>query len=237
MKKYSITCGGQTISYAVKRSARRSFGLKVEPDLSVTVAAPEKCGISEIENVVRLKAGWILKKIRYFSGIASANPPRLFIDGETHRFMGKDFILRVETGSGKRGAVFAEGELRLSFKKNPSPAQVQRELYVWYREQAKDIFEKILFQCLDLFKQYGIPKPELKIMRMKSRWGSCNTRKKIVILNTELARAPAECIEYVAVHELCHLKHNGHGRAFYSLLEEVMPDWKQRKIMLREYLR
>ena len=81
-------------------------------------------------------------------------------------------------------------------------------------------------------KKYGIEKPTLRIRDMETRWGSCLAKKRIITLNKRLLESPRNCIEYVVMHELCHLIHPNHSKQFYSFLTMLMPDWKERKIYL-----
>jgi predicted metal-dependent hydrolase len=104
----------------------------------------------------------------------------------------------------------------------------------WYKEHAISIFEEHLQKCIHQSKsilelsQVAIT---LKIRPMKSRWGSCNNQGKIN-LNLELIKAPLDCIDYVIMHELCHLKEMNHSKKFWQLLSQSMPDWERRKAKL-----
>lgn len=104
------------------------------------------------------------------------------------------------------------------------------------RSRAQEVFSQILAERYDSFRYCGHVCPSLKIRKMKTRWGSLASGRRMT-LNLWLIRAPRECIEYVIVHELCHLEHRGHGPAFYRLMEEMMPDWRTRKRQLEEILR
>ncbi len=106
----------------------------------------------------------------------------------------------------------------------------------WYREKAVIHFEDTLKKILPLFARYDISEPELQIRHMPTRWGSCTTKGK-VILNPELIKAPKGSIEYVIIHELCHLIHHNHTKAFYELQESIMPDWKKWKERLENTLK
>ena len=81
-------------------------------------------------------------------------------------------------------------------------------------------------------EKYGIDKPEIKIRKMKARWGSCIPEKQLILLNSELIKAPKLCIDYVVLHELIHFKYRNHDSNFYDFMTSLMPDWKQRKKIL-----
>ena len=105
----------------------------------------------------------------------------------------------------------------------------------WYKNHAEKRFERGLNQALSLFLKYDIGSPPLVIQRMAKRWGSCTPKGKI-ILNPEIIKAPSRCIDYVVIHELCHLVHHHHGKQFYELQTKVMPDWKRWKDKLERIM-
>jgi predicted metal-dependent hydrolase len=99
----------------------------------------------------------------------------------------------------------------------------------WYRQRAEVIFAERLSVCLLLANRFGVPSPQgWRLVHMAKRWGSCSRAGRI-LLNPELVTAPKDCIDYVVVHELCHLKEHHHGPAYYRLLDRVMPSWQERK--------
>ena len=126
-----------------------------------------------------------------------------------------------------------EGALVVSTRTHPAPGQARRLLDAWYRAQAWELFPRLLRELLPAVQALGPAKPtQLKLRSMKSRWGSCS-RAGVISLNTQLIKAPQECIEYVVAHELCHLLRHAHDKRYYALLEAVMPDWRRRRERLR----
>jgi predicted metal-dependent hydrolase len=110
-----------------------------------------------------------------------------------------------------------------------SPKSKAAELMkVWYRERAKTKFAEIAEPIINRFVKYGVAPTSIYIQEMENRWGSCTPKGKI-ILNTELIKTPKHCIEYVITHELCHLVHRDHTKAFYELLSKEMSDWERWK--------
>jgi hypothetical protein len=105
----------------------------------------------------------------------------------------------------------------------------------WYREHAGPIFERRLERCYETARRLGIQRPPIRLRRMKTRWGSC-TKKGEVLLNTELIKTPLHCIEYVIMHELCHLREHNHTKEFFRLLSRCMPDWERRKQRLDSFI-
>jgi len=104
----------------------------------------------------------------------------------------------------------------------------------WLNEKTNFHFNESLDWMFKLVKSYNIPKPEIKIREMKARWGSCHRKDQVILLNSELIKAPKYCIDYVVLHELIHFKYNNHDTDFYAFLISLMPDWEKRKKILDE---
>lgn len=105
----------------------------------------------------------------------------------------------------------------------------------WYYTHAQDRFQLAVQQGLKYFKNYGIAQPQLIIRRMRGRWGSCTPNGKI-LLNPQIIKAPSKCIDYVVLHELCHMVHYNHSPEFYRLQNKVMPDWEKWKLRFETVL-
>ena len=158
-------------------------------------------------------------------------PPRKYINGETHLYLGRQYKLRVEKATNNSVKLY-RGRLIIMRKENSSAKNLLSD---WYKEKASVYFEESLKNILPRFARYNINQPELQVRNMATRWGSCTPNGK-VILNPELIKAPKGSIEYVIIHELCHLIHHNHTRAFYDLQETIMPEWKKWKERLENTL-
>ncbi len=140
-------------------------------------------------------------------------------------------MLRVEEG--KPNSVQYKGRC---FEVVCSPKSKAKELLKgWYKERAKIKFAEIAEPIIARFARYGVEPSSIYIQEMENRWGSCTAGGKI-ILNTELIKMPKPCIDYVIAHELTHLVHHNHTKAFYELLESEMPDWKRWKERLEKFM-
>jgi predicted metal-dependent hydrolase len=115
----------------------------------------------------------------------------------------------------------------------PEPERVKAILNRWYLDHARQVFMDVVNEWLPRFKGYQCPR--LIVRAMQSRWGSLSQAGSMT-LNVSLVRAPKACVEYVVVHELCHLKHRDHDVNFFRLLGQVMPDWEKRKQRLETAL-
>lgn len=220
----SLTFGTRKISYELSYQERKTLGIRVYPDCKVKVIAPHGTPEEKLKTKLSEKAPWIIKQQLEFLSYHPLTPPRKYVNGETHLYLGRQYKLRVEKAITNEVKLY-RGRLLVLKKGNVSTKNL---LSHWYREKATIHFEETLKKILPLFSKYNINLPELQIRQMPTRWGSCTPKGK-VILNPELIKAPKGSIEYVITHELCHLIHHNHTRAFYSLQETIMPDWKKWK--------
>jgi hypothetical protein len=177
---------------------------------------------------MRSKTAWIEKQIAHFR----SEPRRVyrFIEGEEHLYLGKKYPIRFRDADG--GAPFLFHGETFSISHNlESASMISRLFDRWYAERAREIFAERLEICHKETRQHSLPFPAIKIRKMRSRWGSCSPYQTIS-LNSVLARMPVACIDYVIMHELCHLKIRNHGPGFYAMLGGLMPDWRERKNLL-----
>lgn len=222
----SVQYGKTVINYILKRSNRKTLAIEVHPDLTVQVVAPIDAQIEMIEEKLIKRGSWIVKQQKYFEDFLPRTPIREYVSGETHLYLGKRYLLKVKSGTCNSvkliGGVL---QIEINSKSNYSAKQL---LIGWYKEHAESILQKHYAKNLSLFDQYKIPTPEIKIKRMKKRWGSYTSSGNI-ILNPELIKAPVKCIDYVIIHELCHAIGPLHNKLFYQNMERIMPDWKRWK--------
>ena len=215
--------------YELYYTDRKTLGIKVYPDTSVKVFAPIDTPLEVIALHVEAKSRWIKKQQAIFDTYLPKLPPRQYVGGETFLYLGRQYMLRIEETE-EEVVRFYQGRLVVKTL-NPSSEQVKELLQTWYHRRAKIVLSQLFSQQFILFNRFQIEKPTLVIKPMEKRWGSCTTGGKI-LLNVELIKAPVSCIVYVILHELCHLVHHNHSRAFYSLLESFMPDWRRWKQLL-----
>lgn len=227
----SLVFGSREIFYELSYQERKTLGIRVYPDCRVKVIAPYDTTEEKLKTKLREKAPWIIKQQLEFLSYHPLTPPRKYVNGETHLYLGRQYKLRIEKATTNEVKLF-RGRLLVLIRDNTSAKNLLTE---WYREKATAHFEETLKKILPLFVKYKIAQPELQIRQMPTRWGSCTPKGK-VILNPELIKAPKGSIEYVIIHELCHLIHHNHTRSFYDLQETIMPDWKKWKERLENTL-
>jgi predicted metal-dependent hydrolase len=231
--RQEIVFGTETIVYEIRfLPTRRTLGIEVHPDLSVVVRAPADCDLDTIQARVGKRAPWISKQLSHFQRYSPRTPARQYVSGETHLYLGRQYRLKVVAGE-SASVKMNRGYLVLTLPGKADPDRVKALLHRWYLDHARQVFIDVLDEFLPRFK--GHQQPRLIVRAMQSRWGSLS-RAGTMTLNANLVRAPRACIEYVAAHELCHLKHRDHDASFFRLLGQVMPDWEKRKQRLETAL-
>lgn len=226
----TLQFGSRKIEYSVHYSNRTTLGIIVRPDQSVKVRVPLKANSDKIEKIVRKKAPWIIRSIEYFEALLPKLPPKNYVSGESYYFLGRHYRLKVHK-SNLEDVRLNKSNITVHTKHKSNSRVVQVLLNNWYRDRAEKKFKERLEFCFGSFKSYYSFLPKLSIRSMKTRWGSCNTKNKI-LLNQDLIKTPTRCIDYVIMHELCHLIYRNHDHQFYSLLTKLMPGWKERKTIL-----
>ena len=217
---YVVKYGKKEIYYELIFQERKTLGIKVFPEGFIKVFAPLGTSLRKIEEKIKEKARWILKHQGEFLSYQPLTPARKYINGETHLYLGRQYMLFAEVAKKNEVKVY-RGKLLVSHK---AYTKVETVLKKWYKEKAKEYFSLVLKEKIFLFLKFAIAEPSLVIREMSKRWGSCTAKGKI-ILNPELIKAPKGSIEYVIIHELCHLVYYNHTKDFYNLQQRIMPDW------------
>ena len=220
---HAIGFGQERISFNLFYGDHDRFQITVKPDMTVEVQAPAGKPLEAVLIRVRKRASWIVKQLHFFEEFQPRAVAKRFVSGETFRYLGRQYRLKI-VRSKERRVLLGRPFIRVYL---PDPKNVDSvELLVrnWYQERAKEVLGTRLDYIYDDIKGRLPSKPTLRVRRMIRRWGSCTNRNHIV-LNTSLVQAPVRCIDYVIVHELCHLSFHDHSRKFWRLLTRSIPDW------------
>ena len=219
-----IEYGKNIFDIRLERKKRKTMTISVLPDGSIEASAPISAEIEDITARLKKRARWIKKQKVYFSQFDPRTPAPRYVPGETHLYLGKQYRLR------HREDIKSNIKLTGKFLEITGPkfnsSTAEKLLKKWYREMTVPTFSRRLDVCMRRFPQ--TPRPELHIRRFKSRWGGMSKSGKLT-LNADLIRAPIECIDYVIVHELCHIEHPHHGSKFWKLLNQKLPAWQTTK--------
>lgn len=204
-----------------------SISIQVHPDTRVVVSAPEDADSNAVLSAVKKRGRWIYEQLRDFRSQLEHVRPRQYVSGETHYYLGKQYMLKVmETPDQIQGVKLLRGKLEITTRTRDA-GTVRGLLSDWYKARAKETFAKRLDAVLEQ-ALWVETKPPLRILTMQTQWGSCSPNGRIT-LNPHLVKAPRECIDYVILHELCHMAEHNHSERFYRLMGQVMPDWEKIK--------
>lgn len=236
-----LTYGSETIRYDVVRknsalnprhkATKLQVVIKVHPDRRVVATVPEQTSKEAVHVAVNKRAKWIWKHMSDFSSLNEHVLPRQYVSGESQFYLGRRYMLKILIESQYAPSVkLLRGKLVVLLNENNNSSTVKDLIDKWYVYRAKLIFNERL--QLMLAKATWVTKqPSFKVMSMKKQWGSCSAKGNLV-LNPHLVKASKESIDYVILHELCHIAEHNHSDRFWRLLTEVMPNWKQIKSTL-----
>lgn len=199
------------------------------PHGRVRVAAPLVVSIEAVRLAVIDKLGWIKRQKAKFQE-QPRQSQREMVNGESHYFLGQRYRLRVhEQDAPARVAVRGIASLDLFVRPGTGPEQREAVLLHWHREQLRTLIPPMLEKWQPIL---GVEVAAWGIKKMKTKWGSCNAAAHRVWFNLELAKKPAQCLEYIVVHELAHLLERHHNQGFLALMDAHMPQWRQSREML-----
>lgn len=233
MTEFSIAYGDQRIPYLVRIQPERKIhrvAIHVEPDGRVIVDAPTQATPSKIKTAVAARARWINKQVNEARQRMANVLPRDYVSGESLLYLGRRYRLRVSIEEVDAVAVRLKGsfiEVRIAEWNGET---IKAALLGWYRERAKAVFLSRLEPMVASLRWLG-QVPPIRLQAMKVQWGSCSPSGRLT-LNPLLVRAPWECIDYVLLHELCHLKEHNHSKRFFRMLDAHMPSWRTTKVKL-----
>ena len=222
--------GRSTIEYLLILENRNTLAITVKPDKSVLVKAPFNSEIDKIHEKVLKRGQWILKQINYFDKYHPLQPEREYISGETHYYIGRQYRLRIRKD--KQEEVKLKGKFFIAKTLKPNNSEhIKNLMMYWYTIHAQVfIDQRIKIYAKEILGEdhKGI---KTRYVYLKKRWGSCDSEKGITF-NIELVKTPIQCIDYVIVHEVCHVIHPNHDKEFYRTMGKIMPDWQKRKDQL-----
>jgi predicted metal-dependent hydrolase len=228
-----IQFGTRQIPYYLHRADRKRLRIVVSPELMVDVFVPNTASDEQVRIAVQKKASWIARTIDKLETYHPLPAPKLYVSGETFVYLGRQYRLKVENGS-KHPAKLLGRYLWIWVEDKTDPYSVKKAVDAWHRKRAQEVLGNYMERCFIVASRHGVPRPLLAIRGMRKRWGSCSASGRIT-LNVSLIQVPVHCIEYVIMHELCHLMHHNHSKAFYSLLIRCQPDWRKRKETLDHF--
>ncbi len=216
-----ITIGDLSVDVIFKDI--KNVHLSVHPPTGkVRISAPERMSLDTIRVYAISKIDWIRKaqaKLR----AQQRETQREYIERESHYLWGSRYLLQVEEVDAPPSVTVLHNEIILSVRPNTDREKRAEIIAAWYRDELRQAVEPLLPQWE---KVLGVKVNQLFVQKMKTRWGSCNHQKGNIRLNTELAKKPRICLEYILVHELVHLLEPSHNERFTGLMDQFMPQWR-----------
>jgi len=207
----------------VTRKAIKHVHLSVLPPAGkVRVAAPQSMPLDTIRLFVVSKLGWIRSQQRKLQA-QERETPREFLNKESHYLWGKRYLLEIQHADAAPIVSLSPRKLILQVREGADQARCKEVLDAWYRQQVRDAVPALLAKWEPLLR---VKATRVYVQRMRTKWGSCTPRSGYIRLNTDLAKKPPECLEYIVVHELMHLLEPSHNEHFAALMTRHLPHWQ-----------
>ncbi len=230
----SFRYGDEHIRFVVRHASGRQarIAIHVEPDGRVLVDAPMGTSDTAVLAAVKTRARWISQHLQEIKARSAHVLPREYVSGESLMYLGRRYRLKVVVDANASASTSAC--MRGAYVEVTTPAResavIRAALDAWFRARAAEVFAQRL-QAVATSLHWVRQLPPLRLQAMKVQWGSCSPAGRIT-LNPHLVKTPRECIDYVLLHELCHLRHHDHSQRFYRTLDSHMPQWRSIKARL-----
>ncbi len=233
----NVRCEQRVLEYQLTRKQVKNINLRVKPDGQVFVSASQNVPVEFIDNFVKEKQEYIIRALDKYEENRKyvSFAPRQYVSGESFDILGKS--LRLKVIQGNQESVTTDGVfIFLTVRNKENQKRKENLMNNWLKEMQTGTFNQISREIHQIFKKYDVEYPIIKVRYMTSRWGSCQSKRGVITLNSKLIEAPRNCIEYVVLHEFTHFIHPNHSKKFYDFVAMLMPDWKERKMELEKRL-
>jgi len=213
---------GDLVVDVVKKDIKNIHLSVNPPEGKVRVSSPLRMNLDNIRVFTVSKLGWIKKQQKKIREQAR-EAPREYLDRESHYLWGKRYLLDVIEVDAAPQVTLTHSKIKLQVRPRTTKKQKNEVLELWYRDQVREA-------VLQLIKKWepklGVKVAKFFVQRMKTKWGSCNHKSGNIRLNTDLAKKPRECLEYIVLHEMVHLLEPTHNEQFITLMNNHMPKWQ-----------
>lgn len=224
----SFQYNGENIEFEIIYRKRKTVSIGILPPGKITVKAPTGFPEKDIVKLMHQKSSWIIEKMEICRQKAPID--REFKEGELFLFLGREYNLHIVNGRNQKPLVQIRDNRIIVQTQVIEAAVIRQELYDWYREQAGQRITARVEHYKHIIKQQPA---KIVVKNQKTRWGSCSSRGNLNF-NWRLVMTPAPVLDYIVVHELCHLVFLNHSRQFWNLVESIIPDYKMQKSWLRD---
>lgn len=216
----ALQLNGRMVDFTLKRASRRSVGLKIGPG-GLTVSVPQRFPLAELDAILHQKANWIASKL---DAMAACPEPAALVEGAHIDWLGEPHALQIGFS---RARVEADSLQLVAHSAADIPAALEK---LMRREARVFLAERLALWAGRLNLRYH----DFKLSSAGTRWGSC-TSGAVIRLNWRLMQAPLPVIDYVVIHELCHLVELNHSERFWTLVASACPDWRQKRAWLKQH--
>jgi len=231
--RHRFAYGDEVIDFSLRRQPSRTVprvAIHVEPDGRVLVDAPNTAPLADVLTAVKKRSRWISQHVGAAKARLAHVLPREYVSGESLHYLGRRYRLKVIVNAGAMAQARMRGAFIAVTVSEHAAATIRSALDAWYRQRARELFaDRLAAVAAPLRWVKQLPPTRLQFMTVQ--WGSCSPSGRIT-LNPLLVKAPRECVDYVLLHELCHLLHHNHSPRFYRTLDRHMPDWRAVKVKL-----
>lgn len=227
-----IDLGNRKIDFTVEYRKRKTLSIRIDPTGKVLVIAPKGLTQEGIKELLKSKSKWILGKLKEVEEIGYKDVKKKFVDGEFFMYLGKNYPLEIELNEGIRKPEIEIFQDKIYVRiSNNDVDFLKNAMEKWYRQKCFIMIN----QRVGYFKEFVKKEPNnIRVKEQKKRWGSC-TSKGDILFNWRCIMAPLDIIDYIVVHEMCHLIHMNHSNVFWDLVESILPDYKERRNWLKKY--
>lgn len=198
------------------------------PDGRVVVSAPYRMADKAIRDFLSSKKSWLQKQHKRLMNFEQ-EPPKQFENGESHMYAGERYLLKLIKGTDKISVRLYDGSIIMALDRTYDRETREKIMDAWYRHALKG---KIPGLREKWEEKMQLNVSEVRIRKMKTKWGTCNIKDRRIWLSLELAKYPDSILEFIFVHEMVHLLERKHNKRFYKLMDKFLPDWKERKKMI-----
>jgi predicted metal-dependent hydrolase len=209
----------------------KNVHLSVSPPAGrVRISAPERMSLDAIRVFAISKLDWIKRQQQKLRAQARESP-REYLERESHYLWGKRLLLKIIEGDWAASIEAKGNRLHVHVRRGDTEERKRTILAAWYRGKLRDEAPRLIARWSPLI---GVTVERLYVQQMKTKWGSCNARSRSIRLNTELAKKPKECLEYIVVHEMAHLLEPTHNARFIALMDRLLPNWRFHRDQLNQ---
>ena len=225
MRRRTLSLASGEVEVSIVRSSRRTVALYVQPGGTLLIRAPWYVPLQMLMQFASHKSQWIEKQVKRLKHVTPPGTTVTIRNGAVLPFMGRNLTVNIMPGSARRASHHADS-LLLTVTGNPEPEELIRLTEAWYLREAKAYLPERTRKLADQYSEL-LPSPgTISVRKMKRRWGTCHSNGAIW-LNRELMQKAPDLIDYVIIHELCHLVHHNHGKEYYELLGRILPDFRE----------